>query len=797
MKNYIGNNNEINKKKYKKSLPPKLNSDAGNVEHNIEMFNKVSSGDVNLSSAAGMNGMAESYDRESLIARITEFGKHYNFDKYTDVQLNAMLNRLVDASNHKKKVLPKHQDRIDIQNERHVMNDDPSYNFDDPDREGEYRVESLREALNRLDHSCIDNDKQFHDLRSLYENIQHQLTPQEKQELKKLVDTTNDPDAVKAYLDSKDPDKKNEELEESVITEEMNATDIVDWMYRNFPNWEYIGEKSLSDYDVRLIFADRSAVRGKRTEIPQEFIDALNNQNFDYKFLMSNHRLDITAHDYDLTSLDDSDVEYTNIEFDESIIKEALEKATDKSSGSLIAFIEQHHPEIVPVNIDGYLEWYDKIDAKIKPLIESNDNLTYDELMKLAQEHYKDGGADIIDFWDENSLKEYEKEFGPLTKKQALRLMKVMGNVSRDEEEAGEYFAKQTFDEGLNRKELETFSRAIFNAGDKKEALEIIDQIYQYDKELSLQLKDMWDESASDAYNTDKLSGYLLRYLDESLNEDTVKQGNKWVNKGKEGTHGKFNTKKQADAQRKAMFANGYKGESLQEDSDEYYTKLISKDLGPAVQEFMNSSEVNGQQIRNAVVEFFDEYNKIPSKGMDSLDIKYDCDKDRFYQKYRPFVDKCKEVSNKLRPTGYGKTDYFDIKAKELLKKVDYNFPYGWKVYKGISERQSVAEDIDSTLAARERKDRIEYLKNQIKEETKDWQTKFGDKGSVDIFKENDKKIRYVISPFIRQDNGESLDVIEKTFKEIIRKTNKYFNLEGNEKFRLKLNPMFVTIICP
>ena len=424
MKNYIGNNNEINKKKYKKSLPPKLNPDAGNVEHNIDMFNKASSGDANLSSAAGMNGMAESYDRESLIARITEFGKHYNFDKYTDAQLNAMLNRLVDASNHKKKVLPKHQDRIDIQSERHIMNDDPSYNFDDPDREGEYRVENLREALNKLDHYCIDNDKRFHDLRSLYENIQHQLTPQEKQELKKLVDTTNDPDAVKAYLDSKDPEKKNEELKEKYISEE----------------------------------------------------DA---------------------------------------------ITEALNQVKDKSSENLIAFIESNHPEIVPVDMDSYLEWYNKVDAKIKPLLESNDNLTYDELVALAKEHYKEGGMEIIEFWDENSLKEYEKEFGPMTKKQAIRLMKVMGNVSKDEEEAGEYFAKQTFEEGLNRKELETFSRAIFNAGDKKEALEIIDQIYQYDKELSLQLKDMWDDSASDAYNTDKLSGYLLRY-NESLEEGVL-----------------------------------------------------------------------------------------------------------------------------------------------------------------------------------------------------------------------------------------------------------------------------------
>ena len=50
----------------------------------------------------------------------------------------------------------------------------------------------------------------------------------------------------------------------------------------------------------------------------------------------------------------------------------------------------------------------------------------------------------------------------------------------------------------------------------------------------------------------------------EKLTEDTVKQGDKWVNKGKEGTHGEFKTKKAANDQRKAMFANGYH-ESLDE----------------------------------------------------------------------------------------------------------------------------------------------------------------------------------------------------------------------------------------
>lgn len=66
--------------------------------------------------------------------------------------------------------------------------------------------------------------------------------------------------------------------------------------------------------------------------------------------------------------------------------------------------------------------------------------------------------------------------------------------------------------------------------------------------------------------------------INKSLTEDTIKtKSGKWVNKGKEGTHGKFKTKKEADAQRKAMFANGYR-ESLDEDDlIEYYGDEISK----------------------------------------------------------------------------------------------------------------------------------------------------------------------------------------------------------------------------
>ena len=65
-----------------------------------------------------------------------------------------------------------------------------------------------------------------------------------------------------------------------------------------------------------------------------------------------------------------------------------------------------------------------------------------------------------------------------------------------------------------------------------------------------------WDVPSICVFNPSK----TVDIIKKSIEEDTVKQGNSWTNKGKEGTHGTFKTKKQADAQRKAMFANGYKG---------------------------------------------------------------------------------------------------------------------------------------------------------------------------------------------------------------------------------------------
>ena len=80
-------------------------------------------------------------------------------------------------------------------------------------------------------------------------------------------------------------------------------------------------------------------------------------------------------------------------------------------------------------------------------------------------------------------------------------------------------------------------------------------QDIKYKKALHMALN-TWDVPSICVFNPSK----TVDIIEKPIKEDTVKQGNSWTNKGKEGTHGTFKTKKEADDQRKAMFANGYKG---------------------------------------------------------------------------------------------------------------------------------------------------------------------------------------------------------------------------------------------
>ena len=119
-------------------------------------------------------------------------------------------------------------------------------------------------------------------------------------------------------------------------------------------------------------------------------------------------------------------------------------------------------------------------------------------------------------------------------------------------------------DNGVEKKEIEYYYEvprekvidALFHILDGKHLLddynaedavayvenEFDNLVSKYEKELN----DVFEDSAKDEVENTK-----------DLQEDTVKQGNKWVNKGNKGdTHGEFKTKKEADKQRKAMFVN-------------------------------------------------------------------------------------------------------------------------------------------------------------------------------------------------------------------------------------------------
>lgn len=51
--------------------------------------------------------------------------------------------------------------------------------------------------------------------------------------------------------------------------------------------------------------------------------------------------------------------------------------------------------------------------------------VTYEELIELAKKNYNKGGDGIVECWDRNTFDSYVKECGPITKKVAMRLVRL------------------------------------------------------------------------------------------------------------------------------------------------------------------------------------------------------------------------------------------------------------------------------------------------------------------------------------------------------------------------------------
>ena len=109
------------------------------------------------------------------------------------------------------------------------------------------------------------------------------------------------------------------------------------------------------------------------------------------------------------------------------------------------------------------------------------------------------------------------------------------------------------------------------------------------------------------------------------IKEDIEKtKSGKWVNRGKEGTHGEFKTKKAAREQQKAMFARGFKGENLEEEKDffpfynkensiyeELYLVYYKEDGRTKVKEFEDIQEAKAfAELNNGILEKETKYYK-------------------------------------------------------------------------------------------------------------------------------------------------------------------------------------------
>lgn len=63
--------------------------------------------------------------------------------------------------------------------------------------------QQLIERLNNIDRKCIDEGLRFHDLKTLYESKEYKLSSRDKADIKKVAAIEDDPETLKAYIDSK------------------------------------------------------------------------------------------------------------------------------------------------------------------------------------------------------------------------------------------------------------------------------------------------------------------------------------------------------------------------------------------------------------------------------------------------------------------------------------------------------------------------------------------------------------------------------------------------------------------
>ena len=285
----------------------------------------------------------------------------------------------------------------------------------------------------------------------------------------------------------------------------------------------------------------------------------------------------------------------------------------------------------------------------------------------------------------------------------------------------------------------------------------------------------------------------------ESLEEDTVKQNGKWVNKGKEGTHGKFNTKKAADAQRKAMFANGYKAEALKEDKEKVFTVRVYQHYplvaavvddsvvdkngeGKVLKRFTNWEDIDkfaNDLVKNGYVNYqgYGETKGLKESSSDDKLVIY-----KALDKYR-VTPKSNYNSRIQNARKIQKLDDFNS-AEEII---NYYVKNGWAKedeFEVIDESKKITER-NLTRAERHNRDMEKIFSTKRAQDKKfaDFLRKNGySEEQVDELQKKDK-LSFEIAQKFTPNGGDSSEVLGKILKESDEE------IEYEKKYYSKLRP--------
>ena len=181
---------------------------------------------------------------------------------------------------------------------------------------------------------------------------------------------------------------------------------------------------------------------------------------------------------------------------------------------------------------------------------------------------------------------------------------------------------------------------------------------------------------------------------DEALEEDTVKQNGKWVNKGKDGTHGTFKTKKAADAQRKAMFASGYRAEGI----TEVLGDLSEEEIDDKIRQLKQLYETEPNDLTQSELDFLIQSGalteSLPQEYFDAI-TRYVKVLENFLMKHGVSEEEIKELEKNKGLVFTGLVD----KLKELGLEDEFEVEIG-TMTEGLTKAQKHNKNLDRIFTA-------------------------------------------------------------------------------------------------